>query len=47
MVVLVSEDKVNELGLRPQVEWIGGAPGGVDPAIMGIGPVESTRKLLR
>lgn len=46
-VVLVSEEKVAELGLLPQVEWIGGALGGVDPAIMGIGPVESTKKLLK
>ena len=46
-VVLVSEDKVKGLGLEPQAEWIGGALGGVDPAIMGIGPVESTRKLLK
>ncbi len=46
-VVLVSEDKVKELNLIPQVEWNGGALGGVDPAIMGIGPVESTKKLLR
>ena len=46
-VVLVSEDKVKELGLEPQAEWIGGALGGVDPAIMGVGPVESTRKLLK
>ncbi len=45
-VVLVSEEKVRELGLQPQAEWIGGALGGVDPAIMGIGPVESTKKLL-
>ncbi len=45
-VILVSEDKVKELELIPQAEWIGGALGGVDPAIMGIGPVESTRKLL-
>ena len=46
-VVLVSEDKVKELGLESQAEWSGGALGGVDPAIMGIGPVESTRKLLK
>ena len=46
-VVLVSENKVEELRLQPQAEWIGGALGGVDPAIMGIGPVESTRKLLK
>jgi len=46
-VILVSEEKLLELGLKPQVEWIGGALGGVDPAIMGVGPVESTKKLLR
>lgn len=45
-VVLVSEQKVKGLQLHPQAEWIGGALGGVDPAVMGIGPVESTRKLL-
>lgn len=45
-IVLVSEDKINELGLAPQAEWLGGALGGVDPAIMGIGPVVSTNKLL-
>lgn len=46
-VLLISEKKVKELGLKPQVEWIGGVLGGVDPAIMGIGPVESTKKLLK
>ena len=46
-VVLVSEEKAKELGLEPEVEWIGGALGGVDPTIMGIGPVESTRKLMK
>lgn len=45
-LVLVSEDKVNELGLTPMAEWVGGALGGVDPSIMGVGPVESTKKLL-
>ncbi len=44
-VVLVSEEKVKELGLVPMAEWVGGALGGVDPSIMGIGPVESTKKL--
>lgn len=46
-VVLISEHKLKELGLIPQAEWLGGAIGGVDPAIMGIGPVESTQKLLK
>lgn len=44
-VVLVSEKKVKELGLNPEAEWLGGAMAGVDPSIMGIGPVASTRKL--
>ena len=46
-VVLVSEQKLKELELTPQAEWIGGALGGVDPAIMGIGPVASTDRLLK
>lgn len=46
-VILLSEDKINEFGIKPMAEWIGGSLGGVDPAIMGIGPVESTNKLLK
>lgn len=46
-VILVSEEKVKEFGLKPMAEWIGGALGGVDPAIMGVGPVKSTEKLLK
>lgn len=46
-VVLVSEEKVKQLGLKPMAQWLGGALGGVDPSIMGIGPVESTRKLFK
>ena len=46
-VVVVSEEIVKELRLKPQVEWLGGALGGVDPAIMGVAPVESTNKLLK
>ena len=44
-VILASEEKVKELGLKPIAEWIGGALGGVDSSVMGIGPVESTKKL--
>lgn len=46
-VIVASEDKVKELDIQPQAEWVGGAMGGVDPTIMGIGPVESTRKLFK
>lgn len=44
-VLLASEESVEKFNLKPLTEWIGGALGGVDPAIMGIGPVESTKKL--
>jgi len=46
-VVLIGEDKMNELGIEPLAQWLGGALGGVDPAIMGIGPVVSTKKVLK
>lgn len=46
-VVLVSETRVKELNLMPMAEWMGGALCGVDPSIMGIGPVASTNKLLK
>ena len=45
-VILVSEDKLRELQLEPMAEWLGGALGGCDPSLMGIGPVVSTKKLL-
>ena len=46
-VILISEKKMKELDLTPEAEWLGGALGGVEPAIMGVGPVESTKKLLK
>lgn len=46
-VLLISEEKAKELGVHPLAEWLGGTLAGVDPAIMGIGPVASTNKLLR
>ena len=45
-VVLISEEKLQELGLTPMAQWVGGALGGVAPEIMGVGPVASTCKLL-
>lgn len=45
-VVLISEEKAKELDVVPQAEWLGGALGGVEPSIMGIGSVASTNKLL-
>ena len=45
-VVVMSEEKAKELGITPMATWIGGALGGVDPAIMGIGPVAATQKVM-
>lgn len=45
-VVVMSEEKAKELGITPMATWIGGALGGVDPAIMGIGPVAATKKAM-
>jgi acetyl-CoA C-acetyltransferase len=44
--VLVSERKVKEWGLKPLARIVGYSTAGVDPSIMGIGPVPATRKLL-
>ncbi|MDT3844354.1 MAG: acetyl-CoA C-acetyltransferase [Bacillota bacterium] len=45
-VVVMSEEKAKELGIKPMATWVGGALAGVDPAIMGIGPVAATKKVL-
>jgi len=45
-VVVMSEEKAHELGVTPEAIWLGSALEGVDPSIMGIGPVPATRKLL-
>ncbi|MDO4614519.1 MAG: acetyl-CoA C-acetyltransferase [Lachnospiraceae bacterium] len=46
-VVVMSEEKAKELGITPMAAWIGGALGGVDPAIMGVGPVAATNKVMK
>ena len=35
-----------ELGVTPMATWVAGALGGVEPEIMGVGPVASTKKVL-
>ncbi|MDD6196669.1 acetyl-CoA C-acetyltransferase [[Clostridium] aminophilum] len=45
-VVVMSEEKAKELGIKPMATWVGGALAGVDPSIMGIGPVAATKKVL-
>lgn len=45
-MVVMSEAKAKEFGVTPMAVWVGGASAGVDPALMGLGPVASTTKLL-
>ena len=45
-IVVMSEEKAQELGITPMATWVGGALGGVDPSIMGVGPVASTKKVM-
>jgi acetyl-CoA C-acetyltransferase len=46
-LVLMSGDRATSLGIRPLARWVGSAAAGVDPRVMGLGPVEATRKALR
>jgi acetyl-CoA C-acetyltransferase len=46
-IVVMSEEKAKELGVKPMATWIAGDLAGCDPRIMGIGPVPATRKTLK
>jgi len=43
-LVIMSADKAKELGLKPMAKIVSYASAGVDPAIMGTGPVPASRK---
>ena len=45
-IIVMSEEKAKELGVTPMGTWIGGELAGVEPRIMGVGPVASTRKVM-
>ena len=45
-VVVTSSEKASEMGLKPRLRWHARAVVGVDPAIMGVGPVPAVRKAL-
>ena len=45
-VVVMSEEKAKELGVKPMATFVAGALAGVRPEVMGIGPVASTKKVL-
>ena len=45
-ILMMSKERAEELKLKPIAKWKGSAAAGVDPSMMGIGPVPSTNKLL-
>jgi 3-oxoadipyl-CoA thiolase len=46
-LVVASEEKARELGVQPLGRFLASAVAGVDPTVMGIGPVPAVRKLLQ
>jgi 3-oxoadipyl-CoA thiolase len=45
-LVIASREKAEELGVEPLGSFVGAAVAGVDPRVMGIGPIPAVRKLL-
>ncbi|MDE2838422.1 MAG: thiolase family protein [Chloroflexota bacterium] len=45
-VVVMSRERAEAEGLTPRLRWVGRGVSGVDPSVMGVGPVPSTRKVL-
>jgi acetyl-CoA acetyltransferase family protein len=45
-LLLMSEEKAEQLGLEPLAHWVASAVAGVDPRTMGYGPIPATRKVL-
>ena len=45
-LVIASEDRARDLGVEPLGAFVGSAVAGVDPRVMGIGPIPAVRKLL-
>ena len=46
-LLLMSAERARTLGLQPMARWLGSAAAGIDPRLMGLGPVGAVRKLLR
>ncbi|MED3562837.1 acetyl-CoA C-acyltransferase [Bacillus xiapuensis] len=45
-VLLMSAEKAKELGLKPLAKYVVGAVAGLEPSVMGLGPIYATRKAL-
>jgi acetyl-CoA C-acetyltransferase len=46
-VVVLSEEKAKSFGVKPRARIVASAVSGVDPEIMGVGPIEAVRRVLR
>lgn len=46
-LLLMSAEKAKELGLQPLAKYVTGAVTGLEPAVMGLGPINATRKALK
>ena len=45
-VVIMNANRAEQLGLKPKLRWCARGVAGVDPAVMGTGPVPAVRKVL-
>lgn len=45
-LLIMSADKAKDLGLKPLVSYVAGATAGLEPAVMGLGPIYASRKAL-
>ncbi len=46
-LIIMSAEKAKELGVKPMAKYVGGASAGVDPSIMGVGPIYACRKAFK
>ncbi len=46
-ILMMSAAKAEALGLKPMARWVASGAAGVDPRVMGLGPIEATHKALR
>lgn len=46
-LVLMSADKASALGIKPLARVVSGAVSGIEPRVMGLGPIEASRRALK
>lgn len=46
-LLMMDAERAASLGMKPKLRWLGTASAGVDPGVMGYGPVPATEKLLK